>query len=56
MERVSGDSDAVSTLTLAEVNPAQSGVYTCSPANLAPAQVSLHIIKGNGGFCGPGAC
>ena len=44
--RVVGDGSAVSTLTIDEPSPRHSGIYSCRPANLEKASVSLHVIQG----------
>ena len=45
-QRVVGEGAAVSTLTLTNPTPKQSGIYTCRPENLDPASVRLHVIRG----------
>ncbi len=45
-QRVVGEGAAVSTLTIRDPTPAESGRYTCRPENLDPASVRLHVIRG----------
>ena len=37
---------AVSQITIKNPTPDHSGTYSCRPANLEPAHVKLHVIKG----------
>lgn len=45
-KRIIGDGAAVSTLTIVHPDPTHSGIYSCRPANLERAFVSLHVIQG----------
>lgn len=42
-----------SELRISQVTKADSGNYTCQPANTRPASISLHIITGEEAFCSP---
>lgn len=45
-QRVVGDGAAMSMLTIERPAPRHAGRYSCRPANLDAAEVSLHVIKG----------
>ncbi|XP_068230476.1 uncharacterized protein [Palaemon carinicauda] len=36
----------ISTLTLEDAQPANSGTYTCNPSNATPASVLVHVLRG----------
>ena len=40
------DGSAVSSIVIGRVSNRQTGTYSCRPANLEPAQVKLHVIRG----------
>ncbi|TRY67244.1 hypothetical protein TCAL_07661 [Tigriopus californicus] len=44
-KRIIGDGAAVSSLTIEHPDPTHSGIYSCRPANLERAFVSLHVIQ-----------
>ncbi|XP_068247529.1 zwei Ig domain protein zig-8-like [Palaemon carinicauda] len=42
----SHNGSTVSTLTLENAQPANSGTYTCNPSNATPASVRVHVLRG----------
>ena len=44
------DGSAVSSIVIGRVSNRQTGTYSCRPANLEPAQVKLHVIRGKSLF------
>lgn len=45
LERIGNDT-LLLTLFLPSVSPEDSGQYSCSPANAAPARISFHVVTG----------
>ena len=41
------DGSAISSIIIGRVSTKHSGTYSCRPANLEPAQIKLHVIRGN---------
>ena len=40
------DGSAISSIIIRRVSTKHTGTYSCRPANLEPAQIKLHVIRG----------